>query len=395
VRLFVVGNINAGKSFVVNKLKNLYPNYPVLSIDEYRKQFADGTIEKEEATRKLFADDIVKYCNAIIEFSGGSTISSLFVERLRMNSVVVLEVKKTVDKCIDRLAQKDFSTIPYPKYSERIEDTIKRLDEEFAKGAIDQNFKETVLGKLIINSNDDLKELPLKQYEQTIHLVERLEGQYSSMFAFGTMGRRKLNRYSDVDLFLWTQDPVEIVQSRIISLYPNAEIILQKNQIAVFNDGVLIEINVIKELREAQLFYKKSEIRNVRETVLLGDNQLIESLQELLDTYKDDFRDEFIFTMERLKYYVNSLPRISLKGDLYKYYFHSNIVVHEYLKLSYFLKGFKEYSYLPKNAHQFLSENEWGSLLYSFGNKQKEHYNTVKELVEELIEKANKYLMKL
>lgn len=37
MRIFVVGNINSGKSHIVNKLIKKYPSYNILSIDEFRK----------------------------------------------------------------------------------------------------------------------------------------------------------------------------------------------------------------------------------------------------------------------------------------------------------------------------------------------------------------------
>lgn len=46
MRIFVVGNINAGKSYIVSKLVKKYPLYKVLSIDEFRKKYSDSRIEK-------------------------------------------------------------------------------------------------------------------------------------------------------------------------------------------------------------------------------------------------------------------------------------------------------------------------------------------------------------
>ena len=42
------------------------------------------------------------------------------------------------------------------------------------------------------------------------------------------------------------------------------------------------------------------------------------------------------------------------KGDVYKYYFHTNIIIHEYMKLNYFLDGKTEYSYLPKQGMDYI-----------------------------------------
>ena len=47
MRLFVVGNISSGKSYFIDKIKPLLPNYHILKIDEYRKSYCDGSLEKE------------------------------------------------------------------------------------------------------------------------------------------------------------------------------------------------------------------------------------------------------------------------------------------------------------------------------------------------------------
>ncbi|NLG81943.1 MAG: hypothetical protein GX490_05440 [Bacilli bacterium] len=145
MRIFVVENINSGKSHIVNKLIKKYPSYNILSIDEFRKKHSDGSIEKEIQTRNIFANEIIKHKDTIIEFSGGNTITSLFVDKLRQNSVVILEVEENVNICLERTKSKDFSKIPYPTYSESLEDTIRRLDIEFRNNSIEKNFMNTVL----------------------------------------------------------------------------------------------------------------------------------------------------------------------------------------------------------------------------------------------------------
>ena len=108
MKIFILGNINSGKSYVITKLKNIFPNYQILTIDNYRIKYADGSLEKELETRKLFADDILKYDNAIIEFSGGKTITDLFINELKVNSFIIIEVYEDVNVCIKRIKDKDF-----------------------------------------------------------------------------------------------------------------------------------------------------------------------------------------------------------------------------------------------------------------------------------------------
>ena len=39
MKIFVLGNINAGKSYAIERLCKLLPDYTVLQIDEYRKKY--------------------------------------------------------------------------------------------------------------------------------------------------------------------------------------------------------------------------------------------------------------------------------------------------------------------------------------------------------------------
>ena len=253
MRIFVVGNINSGKSYIVSKLKKKYSSYKVLSIDEFRKNYSDGSIDKEICTRNLFSEEILKSNDAIIEFSGGNTITSLFINELRLNSIIIIEVQEKLDICIDRIKNKDFSKIPYPVYSEKLEETIKRLDNEFKNDCIKLNFKNRILSHYKINSSLDINELPLDQYAYTINLTDKLLNKYDCLFAFGSLGRREVQKYSGVDLFIKTENSIDEVLKEIKDIYPSSEIIIQKNQLAIYINNILIELNIIKDLKEAQL----------------------------------------------------------------------------------------------------------------------------------------------
>ncbi|NLG81942.1 MAG: hypothetical protein GX490_05435, partial [Bacilli bacterium] len=102
------------------------------------------------------------------------------------------------------------------------------------------------------------------------------------------MGRREVKKYSDVDLFLKTANNVSIVEDQIKNIFPESEIIIQRNQIDVYINNHLLEINLIQDLKDAQLFYKKSEIKNVSNTILLGNEELYLSLENLLKNFSYD-----------------------------------------------------------------------------------------------------------
>jgi len=81
-----------------------------------------------------------------------------------------------------------------------------------------------------------------------------------------------------------------------------------------------------------------------------------------------------------------------LKDDDYKYYFHNNIVVHEYIRLKAFLKDEFAYNYLPHNDKQYLTEEEWKSILYSFGDDKESHYKTVRRMSNDIIKKLRLFI---
>lgn len=392
MRIFVVGNINSGKSYIVNKLAKKFPSYKILSIDEFRKKYSDGTNEKEIETRKIFAEAILNYKDAIIEFSGGIAITSLFIDKLRINSILVIEVEEDVDMCIERTINKDFSKIPYPTYGESLKDTIRRLDLEFKNHCIEKNFHKCILCHYKVKSIIDIDELPLEQYEITIKLVDEFESYYDCMFAFGSLGRREINKYSDVDIFIKTTDSITLVEEKIKNIFPNSEILIQKHQIDIYIKNHLLELCLITDLKEAQLFYYKSEIKDVNQTILLKYDRLNLELEQLLRDYVYDFKEEFIFTISRFKYYVKTLPRIILKNDLYKYYFHNNIIVHEYVKLVYFIKGNRNFSYLPRHAYEMIDSSIWKILIFTFDKDLEEHYSEIKKCSDDIIAKAYEYL---
>lgn len=385
MQIFVVGNINAGKSVVVDKLSKIFPYYSLLSIDHYRQRYGDGTHEKEIEVRNRFACDILESHDAIIEFSGGSSIASLFIDQLIPNRFLVIEVQADAEICLERIAVKDFSQTPYPTYTETIEATILRLDSEFRQGSIQTNFRNKYLIKYNLRSDCNLYEYPWLQYHYALKLVKLLEENGKVIISYGSMGAGRMNVHSDVDLFLLTVESVDNVVSRVHKLWAEAEIVIQKNQIAIFYCDQLLEVKVIQSIEEAKEYYQTAEIIDPEKTVLFDKNGVISILKKWLQEKGDN---EFKNTLDRYRYFIRTLPRLINKQDSYKYYFHCNIILHEYMKLTYQLLGNKEYLYLPKNAKQYLSLEEWERLPYSIGENLQEHYSCIKGMLYQMEKKA-------
>jgi len=393
MKIFVVGNINSGKSHVVKQLTEVFPDYQILAIDEYRIAKGDGSLEKEHEIRKMFAHDIICAKDAIIEFSGGQNITRLFIDNLDINSFLVIEVLEDVNVCLQRIKDKDFSKIPYPKFDEKIDQTIIRLDQEFKDNAIDIAFESKYLKKYKVKSSERIEELPLKQYEMTIMIREMFMGGDYRLVAFGSLGRGEMSKTSDVDLFLMTKESVAKVLERLQSQFPvETECAVQKNMIAVYYQDQLAEVKVVDQLEAMQLFYIKSEIKDRTKTILIGDKTFIDSFNSVLDAYKFDFTEEFEYTLARLIYYVKSLNRIRLKGDDYMFFFHNNIVIHEYIRLSYFMHDQRSYAYLPRKALSYIDEETFSKMIYKCGDNQQEHQVRIIEITNRLVKEAGLYL---
>lgn len=389
MRIFVLGNINAGKSYVVEKLRKKLPNYTVLQIDEWRRNNCDGSIEKEEQAWINFPKAILEEQNVIAELSGGGRIAQNIIDGLPNRSCLVFKVCASKEECLLRMKDKDFSSIPYPKYdgAETIDETIVRIDQQMSQGSIERLWGEKSIDILSINSFDDVSHIPIKQYEKIDKITELYRHQPCQMFLFGSAGRGKMTENSDVDIFLYSNKSVEWHCQYVRDYFESASVM--GNEVVVREEGILIELDVINDLSKAEHFYRTGNIEDPRKTILIGDNVLLETLTEFLSK-KYDLEEDLRYIVERLKYYVLSLPSLQQKNDEYKYYFHNNIIVHEYVRLRAMLSGIFEHNYLPLQAKKLLTEKEWNTLLYSFGDDMGEHYVKTKEMCDSLIDIVKK-----
>lgn len=384
MKIFVLGNINAGKSYAIERLRRLLPNYSVLQIDEYRKKYCDGSIEKEELLWSSFAKDVLNHENAIVEFSGGGKIAENIISGLTPKTCIVFKILEDVAICLDRIKTKDFSATPYPKYpgAESLEETIIRIDRNMQDGIIEHTWSESAIKIFDIKDVSELEKIPFVHYEKTIKLINLYKDTDVKMFMFGSMGRGELSFNSDIDLFLLS-DKDASYHANIIRDYFD-KVSVMGNEVVIREDGVLIELDVIREIKEAECFYSTGNIKNVKATIIFGDTVLEKQLNDFKNKERN-ICEELKFITERLNYYVLSLPPLMRKGDEYKYFFHNNIIVHEYVKLKAILAGVIDYNYLPRMAKQYLTDDEWNKIIYSFGDDMIKHYEKVKLLSDEII----------
>ena len=383
MKLFVVGNISSGKSYFIEKLKPLLSNYHILKIDEYRKENCDGSLEKELQMWNDFPQEILKHKDIIVELSGGGKVADNVIKLLDENSFIVVFVDTDSNTCIKRSENKNFNDTPYPKeFKESIEETITRLGKDFEEQINSKWCK--ALNIIKVNSNDDPSKLALLQYHELFKLKDILSNVKGSLFTFGSTGRGTMDYSSDVDTYFLCEETKDNIFNILSKKFESVHIM--QNEFVIRENGVLLEMNYINDIKDAYYFYSTGFITNPYKTILKDDYNVI---NDLIVASKIELDKKAIvsFTIERLEYYVESLKRLILKNDEYKYYFHNNIVVHEYIRLKAFLKDEFAYNYLPHNAKQYLLKEEWDNLLYLFGDNQSFHYEVVREMSYNIIQK--------
>ena len=151
MKIFVCGNINSGKSHWISMLSNLYPDFRIIQIDEWRKRYSDGTMEGELVAWRKFIDDILSTENAFVEFCSTGQPAESLAKKIVAKSFVVLYVKECVEICLDRLASKPFSFIPYPTSDEKIEDLIIRIDKRLKANKLYALWEDKALSILEID----------------------------------------------------------------------------------------------------------------------------------------------------------------------------------------------------------------------------------------------------
>lgn len=385
MRIFVLGNINSGKSYLIKNISKILPNYDILKIDDYRINHCDGTLESELKMWHDFPNEIMKYENAIIELSGGGRVSDNIVKLLDNNSFIVLKLNTNVKTCLLRNKNKDFSLIPYPKeFNEPIEETIKRVGKDMDNKSIEKVWSKA-LNIIELSNDSNLFDLPLIQYHLLFKLKSSLSDYKGSLFTFGSTGRGMMKNTSDVDTYFLTDVPKELLFDNLNNQFN--EVRLMADEFIIRENGVLLEMNYINDINKASLFYNRSLIANPLKTILKDDYNIVNNLINFSNQQFDKLK-EINYTIERLNYYVESLPVLIKKNDEYKYFFHNNIVVHEYVKLSAFLNEVFDFSYLPIQAKKYLTDDEWNKIIYSFGDDQNIHYKIVREMSDIIIKKV-------
>lgn len=402
MRIFVFGNINAGKSFVVKNLSKLFSNYQVLKIDEYRIKYGDCTVEGEQLAQNEFVKDVSTIKDGIIEATGYGSLGQKLAGSITYRNSIILKITAPLDVCLQRLEDKDFSQIPYPQVPETIDKTIERCHIEFQDQCLEKLWRDKVIDIITIDNQIDIQKqldnIPLEHYNQFSKIIDLFidNKDINSIISYGSLGRGELTKLSDIDMYLVTKLNVEDVLNFLEN--SNLEFWFSDNMKSKITlkykvDNLLIEIIILERLSEGEQYYLGSRIENVSITIYKISDEDYIYLQDANYKNSVNIKKDVDYLVKEMIYYLLSLENIIKKQDWYKYYFHNNIILHNYIRLKALLADVEEYNYLPIHALRFIHKKELDFIFYDLNsNDYNTHYQFIFEKCFELLKLLdNKY----
>jgi len=262
LKVLVCGNINSGKSYCINALSRLYSNFAVIQIDDYRRRYGNGLPDGEELARRCFINAVSDADDAFVELSGMGPLGKALAAKMEYKSFIILYVHETADVCLQRIKDKRLSDTPYPKFSEAIEDTIKRLDKEFAAGELHNLWKDKAISIIDITSYSEVSCIPVMHYKYLCDVIARLKTNdyIHEIILYGSAARKTLTLLSDIDMFITTSLSTEEVVSFIKTIKGISFLDTTGNKITVYFGNILIEVVVVISISAHIKYYRTSNI---------------------------------------------------------------------------------------------------------------------------------------
>lgn len=349
MRIFVFGNINSGKTTFIKKLRTLFPSFKIIQIDEYRKKYGESTWESEIYTQDKFVEDVYDFDNIIVECTGMGPLGKKLASKAIYKRDIIIHIESSLDNCIERLNNKKFSLIPYPKVEESLKETIIRCHNEIQNNELEKIWNEKIL--YIIKCNDDCcpNSLPIFQLFYLSNIIDILinDNAIETIYPYGSFARREMNYLSDIDCYIVSKNNIKYFIEKLKVLDPLFIDVLNNKITLRFKNNILIELVIIESLKDGERYLKGSLIKDKFLPIILISDEDIKYLKET-KIHTNEPIDSLDYILSELIFYTLSLKKLIITKNTYKYYFHFNIILHNYIRIKEILKGNIDYNYLPK-----------------------------------------------
>jgi adenylate kinase family enzyme len=158
MKLAVFGNTGSGKTLLINHLSKTL-SWEIVSIDDYRRKYSDGSKDGELFARQKFFCAVKKDENQLIECTGFGNVAHGLFEKLNCinEKLICLTLLATKEICIQRIEKRVWD-VPFPSPASNISLFLEKVHSAIGAGYIESMWgkrNNTVLiSKRNANSQD-------------------------------------------------------------------------------------------------------------------------------------------------------------------------------------------------------------------------------------------------
>jgi hypothetical protein len=136
MKTILFGNAGSGKSTILDMIA-ASSDYEIIQIDEFRRQYSDGSKEGEEIARNIFFSRVVPNKKQFIECSGVGEVAKLLFDVLKRTGepLLCLTLLVPAEICKERLKNRVVD-LPFPRPVSEINSFIDRTQAKIQEGEI-------------------------------------------------------------------------------------------------------------------------------------------------------------------------------------------------------------------------------------------------------------------
>jgi adenylate kinase family enzyme len=155
MKVLIFGNVGSGKTTLIKKLNDIFP-FEVISIDDFRRKFGDGSKEKELAARQYFLLAVKEKENQFIECLGVGMVADKLFELLGLTDEIIICIVliSSNDTCLSRLPNRNWD-IPFPYPTDKVNSLIERTAEKISANEI-ENLWSKRENTIVVKKNNEL-----------------------------------------------------------------------------------------------------------------------------------------------------------------------------------------------------------------------------------------------
>jgi len=150
MKVLIFGNLASGKSYLANKICENIPDLEYLTIDDFRRKFGDGSMEKENLSKQTFLNSIIPNKFQLIEASGFGDTGVKIAQLLQQTSEhkIIFMLRISLETCLKRLEKRVWN-IPYPAPHEQVFLLAKRTNKLINNNSINSIWSQVKNAQII------------------------------------------------------------------------------------------------------------------------------------------------------------------------------------------------------------------------------------------------------